>query len=285
LTVAKAEEAIRWRALPLKKFDDVGRFPVVFNGAAFANIVGHTLNFALDGDRLSGSEADASGRSFLQPFSEHPTVPPPEFSPLLTVSTNRSLPSSTAVQWDDDGVMPVPYTLVDHGTVVDFYTTRENAPLFARWYQKHGHPSRLYGGSVAPTPASLPMCSGGDVHVTPASANTSVSDLTRDITHGFLMMNAYTQQAPGLTTGLLSSPLIVEIVNGKPVARLFNLRMAFTTNAVLKTGLTALGDASTIGTTMATTPKGMPWQQMTHPVTAPAAHCKDVDILRMDLSR
>jgi hypothetical protein len=61
--------------------------------------------------------------------------------------------------------------------------------------------------------------------------------------------------------------------------------MSFVTNAVLKTGLAALGDASTLGTAMASTPKGMPWQQMVHPVTAPAAHCKEVDILRTDLSR
>jgi len=283
--IAAAEEAIRWRELPRKKFDDVGRYPAVFDGAAFAGIVGHTLNFALDGDRLSGNEADASGRSFLQPFAEKPLQPPPEFSSLLTLRSNRSLPSSMAVQWDDDGVVPVPYTLVEKGTVVDFHTTRETAPLFENWYAKRNHPYKLHGSSVAPTPASLPMCSGGEVTVDAAATATTEADLYRDIKHGFLMKGAYVQPAPGLTTGLLGSGFVAEIVNGKAVARLYNLRMAFLTNSVLRTGLTALGDAKTLGTTIARTPKGMPWQEMMHPVTAPAAFCKEVDILRTDLSR
>lgn len=283
--VAAAEELIRWREIPLKRFDDVGRFPMVFDGAAFAALVGQTLNFALDGDRVSGNEADASGRSFLQPFSAHPSQQPPEFSPLLTVSTNRSLPSSTAVQWDDDGVAPTPFTLVDKGTVVDFHTTRDTAPLFESWYRQRNHPYRLHGGCVAPTPASVPMCSGGDLSVAARGTATSPLDLAHDMSHGFLVMGAYVQAAPGLTTGLIDSPLIVEIRNGKPVNRVYNLRLAFITNVVLKNGLTALGNASTMGTAIASARKGMPWQDMRHPVSAPAASCKDVDILRMDLSR
>jgi hypothetical protein len=189
------------------------------------------------------------------------------------------------VQWDDDGVAPTPVTLVDQGTVTDFHTTRETAPLFEAWYKRHNRPYQLHGRCVAPTPASLPMANGGDVVVEPSSSAMHETELYHDMSHGFLVKGAYVQAAPGLTTGLIGSPLIVEIRDGKPVARLFNLQMAFLTNAVLKTGLTALGDASTIGTTMARAQKGMPWQQMEHPVTAPAAHCKEVDILRTDLSR
>jgi TldD protein len=285
--VTKAEEAIRWRELPLKQFDDVGRYPVAFDGSAFAAIVAQTVNLALDGDRLSGNEADASGRSFLQPFSTHPAQLAPEFSELLTITSHRTLPSSTAVQWDDDGIVPTPFTLVEKGTVVDFHTTRETAPRFENWYRQHSHPYTLHGSCVAPTPASLPMCSGGDVHVTPGSKDSvaSVLELAQGIDHGFLILGAYVQQAPGLTTGFINSPLIVEVRNSKPVARLFNLRMAFITNTVLKSGLTALGDASTVEMAMASSPKGMPWQDMRHPMSAPAAHCKEVDILRTDLSR
>lgn len=284
--VAAAEEAIRWRELRVKRFDDVGRFPVVFDGPAFANLVGNTLNFALDPDRLSGNEADASGRSFLQLFSAHPIQPPPEFSPLLTMTSHRALPSSTAVRWDDDGVASEPSTLVDRGTVVDVHATRDTAPLFESWHRRHHRLTHLHGSCVAPTPASLPMANGGDVQVAPASMGASTPlALARDMTHGFLVMGAYTQTSSGLTTGLLQSPLIVEIINGKPTARLGNLQMAFTTNAILKSGLTALGDERTLGTAIARTFKGMPWQEMTNPVTAPAALCKEIDILRTDLSR
>jgi len=283
--VATAEDAIRWRELPEKSFDDVGRFPVVFDGATFAGIVGNTLSLTLDGDRLSGLEADASGRSFLQPFSAHPVQPPPEFSPLLTIGSHRSLPSSIAAYWDDDGVAVTPCTLVDRGTVVNFHTTRETAPLFDGWYRDRHRPNQLCGRSVAPTPASLPMANGGDVNVLPATTKTSEADLYREMTHGFYMRHGDTQPAPGLTTGLIGSSFVAEIVHGKPVARIYNLNLAFITNAVLKTGLAALGDASTVATNIVSTQKGMPWQTGSNPVSAPAAYCKEVDILRMDLSR
>jgi len=283
--MAVAEETIRWRELPLRSFNDVGRFPVVLDGAAFAAIVGRTLSVALDGDRLSGHEADASGRSFLTPFAPHPTQPPPEFSPLLRVTSHRALPSSTAAQWDDDGVASTPCTLVEQGTVVDFHTTRDTASMFDSWYQQRHRPARLHGRSVAPTPTSLPMANGGDVQVAPASSAASELELCRGITHGFLVKEANVDPAPGLTTGLFSSGFVVEVVNGKPVAQVNNLQMAFVTNAVLKLGLTALGDASTLRTTLVNVPKGMPWEYMEYPVTAPAAHCKEVDVLRGDLSR
>jgi len=84
---------------------------------------------------------------------------------------------------------------------------------------------------------------------------------------------------------MIGSSFVAEIVHGKPVARIYNLNLAFITNAVLKTGLAALGDASTVATNIVSTQKGMPWQTGSNPVSAPAAYCKEVDILRMDLSR
>jgi len=168
---------------------------------------------------------------------------------------------------------------------VDFHTTRETAPRFASWYQERQRASQLHGSCVAPTPASLPMASAGDVRVDPVTTAAREADLYRDLTHGFLVMNAEVFPSPGLTAGLLHSQFVVEIANGKPKARIAELQMAFNTRSVLRAGLTALGDATTLGTAVATTFKGMPWQTMTHPVTAPAAQCKEVDILRTDLSR
>jgi len=278
--IASVEEAIRWEEIPLKPFNDVGRYPVVFGGIAFASIIANTLNLALDGDRLSGNESDASGRSFLQPFSAHPTQSPPEFSELLTITSHRNVPSSTAVGWDDDGVAPTPSTLVDKGTVVDFWTTRETAPLFQSWYQARNRTVQLHGNTVAPTPASVPMSIGGEVSVAPSAQKSSEAELYRDMKHGFFIKTGVARAAPGLTTGTLFPSLMVEIVNGKPVNRVQGPTLAFLTNAVLRTGLLALGDATTLGTSTVETQKGMPWQRFTNPVTAPAAHCKEVDLLR-----
>jgi len=129
------------------------------------------------------------------------------------------------------------------------------------------------------------MCSGGDVQVAPATTRASADDLIRGMTHGFFMKGATTRSAIGLTAGLVTSDLLMEVVNGKPVARLGNIQIAFSTGALLTAGLTALGDMTTVGTSIATASKGIPWQEMSHPVTAPAAHCKDVDVLQTAVRR
>jgi TldD protein len=279
---ATAEEAIRWRALPLRSFQEVGRYAVVCDGAAFASLIGQTVSMALDGDRVGGLETDASGSSFLTPVSDIVGASTPHFSPLLTIASGRAVPSSTAVRWDDEGVAPEPVSLIEKGRVVDYHTTRETAPLLADWYRQRGRQLRSHGGSVAPTPASLPMGSGGDVRVAPSTERATLEDLTRGIAHGFLVLGGSVDASPGLTRGYLRSGLVIEIQRGKPVARVPNLWFSFATNAVANRSLSALGDARTLGTATAITAKGMPWERMEHPVRAPAALLKDVDVIRTD---
>jgi predicted Zn-dependent protease len=128
------------------------------------------------------------------------------------------------------------------------------------------------------------MSFGGDVHVAPGSGTASVDDLLRAMGRGFLIIGGTAQASPALSGGFLRAPLVVEVQQGKPVRRLRNMRFAFTTKGALGQGLVALGDARTSGAAMAVTRKGMPWQTMAHPVTAPAAFCKAMDVLRMDIS-
>jgi len=119
----------------------------------------------------------------------------------------------------------------------------------------------------------------------PSATAAQVEDLYHDIRHGFYIRGASVDASPGLSTGFLGGDMVVEVINGKPVARIHNINMAFLTNALLKSGLVALGDATTLRTDIARTEKGIPWQPLTHPVTAPAIRCKEIDVLRTDLSR
>jgi len=280
-----AEEAIRWRSLPLRRFLDVGRYPVVFDGTVMASVVGQTIGTALDGDRVAGDEIDASGRSFLSPISTIVSSATPAFSPLLTIKTGRSVPSLTAIQWDDDGVAPDAYTLVDRGHVVDYFSTRDTAPLLADWYRQRNMTPHSRGCAVAPTPASIPMACGGEVQVVPADRRATLDELMRDMSHGFLLMgNTQVTASPGLTGGYIRTNLAVEVQRGRPVARLWNLWLAFSTKSLLQKGLTALGDASTSRAAEIITYKGMPWQAVRHPLTAPAASCKEIDVMRTDVN-
>lgn len=275
------DEAVRWRELPLRPFRDVGRFPVVLDGVTLADVIGHTLDPALDGDRVSGLEADASGGSFLSDPDAVLDASAPQFSPLLQLAVHRTLPSPMAVQWDDDGVVPESYTVVRDGRVTDFHTTRETAPMLAGWYRRQGRPVRSHGCAMAPTPEDVPRGTGGHLTVAAATTSATVDDLVRDVSHGFLVINGAGGATPGLTAGGITNRqdgVIVEIRRGVPVSRT-GLRMQFITNTLLNKKLLALGDATTAGTMEVSSAKGIPWQEISQWVTSPAALCADVDVV------
>jgi len=271
------DEAVRLRELPVRPFLDVGRYPVVFDGPTFASLIGRTANLALDGDRVAGTESDASGDSFLVPPDEILNATTPQFSPLLTARVDRAVPSPAAVQWDDEGVTPEPYTIVDRGRVVDYHTTRATAPLLGDWSRRHGRPVRAHGVAVAVRPVSLPVCTGGHVHVAPASASTSVYELARDMQHGFIVRGGDFGTVPSLTIAMLSGTAL-EVRNGNIVART-HIAVQMPTKALLNDKLVALGGSDTVRMKMVELWKGVHREGIVQPVTAPAALCKDVDIV------
>lgn len=275
------DAAVRWEELPYRAFGDVGRFPVVFDGRTMGRIVGTTLNVALDGDRVSGLEADASGGSFFSPPDLVLGAEQPQCSSLLTLRAHRTLPSPMAVQWDDDGVVPETYTLMERGRVVDYHTTRETAPMLAAWYARQGRSLRSHGCAVAPTPASVPRGSGGHLVVASASTSARIDELTRDISHGFLIINGAAGANANLSLGDVSPELdglAVEVRNGVPISRTA-LHLRFSTQALLRKNLVALGDATTEETADVASGKGIPWQSIEQRISAPAALCADVDVV------
>jgi len=273
------DDAIRLVELPLRPFRDVGRFPIVFDGVSFASLFGMTVNQALDGDRVFGIERDAAGGSFLTPVGEVLNASMPTYSPLLTVTSDRALPTVCAARWDDDGVEASPYTLIERGRVVDYHTTRETAPMLADWYTARRRPVQSHGTCVAPTPVSVPMGSGGHVQIAPAAGTVRRDDLLRELTHGFFIRRGRATPSAGLTlSGCHTNDVILEVRNGVPIAR-SRLTLQVVTKSAFQKSLIALGDSTTLRTTTVDAWKGVPWQHIEHQVTAPAALCKDIDVV------
>jgi len=277
------EEVTRLREIPVRAFPDVGRFPVVFDGMTFASLVGNTLGLALDAERAAGLEADASGTTFLVPPLDIVQAAEPTFSPLLTVTSARRMPSSLAAQWDDEGVACRSATLVQDGRVVDYHTTRETAPLLAEWYAKQGRPVQSHGITVASRPSSIPVSGSGHLHVAPASSTANLMELAKDISHGFIVRGGTAEAESGLTLATIRG-MNIEVRNGKPVARV-PIMLQCGTKATFKKNLVALGDASTLLPTVARPSKGMPWEEVTSYITAPAAFCRDIDIVSWGLQQ
>jgi len=279
--LARMEEATRLRELPLRPFLDVGRFPVVFDGTAFGSVIGETVGLAMDAERVAGLEADASGTSFLSPIGEIVHAARPSFSSLLTIRSDRALPSTLAAQWDDEGVTPTPYTIIDHGKVVDYHTTRETVGLLASWYAERGVPLQAHGTAIAPSCTSVPVCGTGHLRVAPdsrTSAAASVYELAKDMQHGFILRGGRADASESLSLATLDGSMAIEVQRGKPIART-GVLLQFPTIPLLREKLVTLGGTPTERTVPAWTPKGMPWEWVTQEVTAPAALCKDVDVV------
>ena len=94
----------------------VGRYPVVIDAQSAGLLLSHTIGTLTEADRALGYGTFADeGQGWL--------VHPAEMlgtlrvgSPQLTVTANRSeVGGATTVQWDDEGVVPQPFSVVDGG--------------------------------------------------------------------------------------------------------------------------------------------------------------------------
>jgi TldD protein len=244
---AAAEEALRKsRALIGKakpRSVEVGRYELVASPKMFWSLIAGTVLPALGMDRVIGRQEGAEGTSYASP---------PEAvlgqmrigAPLLTVRGDRSLNGLAATGWDDEGVKPEAFTLIEKGVVVDYLALRETAPMLSEWYGKRGLPVRAHGVAVAgvlPVQESVPNST-----VEPGPQNINVDDLIKDVKRGvyfsgpgdispdFGLLNAYGE-------GLGAQ----EIRNGKVVGDLTDIAIQFQTQTFWKS-LIAIGGSSSV---------------------------------------
>jgi TldD protein len=280
--VANAEEANRWALMPARQLD-VGRYPIVVDGVTFGCLLYRTIGQASEMDRVIGEEADASGTTFLSPASDflgtHVT------SPLLTVTTDRAMPSVTGVKWDDEGITPVPRTLVRDGVVVDYHMARRHVNTLRSSYQRQGFSPSPCGATVAPEANAPVQVRCGHLTVAPSAHSASTDDLVGGMSRGILIKYArYTTTDQQLKTGSLTfrDALMLHVERGRVVRRIKGVALQFNVLPLLKS-LTALGDATTTSEGDGATFKGVPWYANAYHTTAPSAAFKEVDVI--DISR
>jgi TldD protein len=273
---AAAETGAWLSSMPARAFD-VGRYPVVFNGASAGTLLLQTLGRALESDRVLGMEADAAGTSFLAPHSE--VLGTLVLNPLLNVTGNRAMPSALATKWDDEGVAPEEFTLLREGRVVDYCTSRGTANAFGAWYQSQGKPTRSHGCAVARTSSDPIQVRTPHLHLEAGAQGTSLEELYKDIPRGMLVLRCDAVSVdPGINTGMIMFADLFEINRGKIVGRVRDAAIPFNTRNLWK-HLTALGDPTTMQTSSVGDSKGNPWHYAEQVATAPAARFEQVDVI------
>jgi TldD protein len=278
----RAEEVIRLAALPRGHFD-VGRYPIVLDGASLGEAFGGTIGLALEIDRALGYEADAGGTSFLSPPEQ--LIGTPIISPLITAVSTRAMPDISAVKWDDEGVEPDEYRIIDAGTLVDYHTTRQTAAALRSVYERRGQPVKSHGCAVAREAEYIPQVRAPTLSIAPAAQETSLDDLCRNVKRGLLVRyegGVMTDQQ--LVSGAMPfQTAVYQLEQGKVTRRIYGAGLQFQTAPFWKS-LVALGGRDTLDSSSFFSYKGQPWRTTSQSVHAPAGLFKDVNVISTRLA-
>jgi TldD protein len=180
-----AEDAVRkLSARPVQP----GRYDLVLMPSHLFLTIHESIAHPMELDRILGFEANYAGTSFLSPVQDF--LGKFRYGPAtMNIQAERSAPGSLAtVGFDDEGVRPEDYLLVKEGVVVDFQTTREQAPMLADWYRQQGRPLRSHGNSYAESWADVQFQRMPNVNLLPnPERDVSLDELVGDVKEGILI--------------------------------------------------------------------------------------------------
>jgi TldD protein len=227
---------------------DVGRYELVVDAETMGSLVEDTIVSAAGMDRALGKLVNVAGTTFAAP-PEKVLGALAMASDQLTVRGDRTLPGGLmTVGWDDEGVKPDEFALVERGVLVDYLATRQTASKLARWYAKRRAP--LSGHGCAATDSwTLPGETRPNLSIEPGRATANVEDLIKDCTRGVYLSGADVDVDFGLMNAFGSASAAREIRNGKVVGRLTDVGIQFQTRAFWKGLLAVGGPASQVTST------------------------------------
>jgi TldD protein len=176
-----AENAPRWAELAVQKLSakpvEVGRYDLVLHPTHLGLTIHESIAHPTELDRAMGYEANYAGTSFVAPPEK--VLGTLKYGPeFMNVVGNRSEPGAlSTVGWDDEGVKPEDFHIIRNGVVVDYQTTREQAPWLEWWYEKQGKPVRSHGCSYAQSWADVQFQRMPNVSLQPGERDIGWDDL------------------------------------------------------------------------------------------------------------
>jgi TldD protein len=222
-----AEEAVQKLAA---KPVEVGRYDLILHPSNLFLTIHESVAHPTELDRVLGFEANYAGTSF---------VTPPEKilgqlkygSPLMNIRADRSQAGSLAAcGWDDEGVKPEEYDIIKSGVVVDYQTTREQAPYLDWWYKKQGKAVRSHGNSYAQSWADVQFQRMPNVSLLPGEKDLVWDDLIAATDRGIAIVgNGSFSIDQQRYNGQFAGQLFYEIRGGKVVGMLKDVAYQFRT--------------------------------------------------------
>lgn len=270
------DEAESLLFVPVKPVE-IGRYDVVCDAGTVADLISGTLGQATELDRALGYEANAGGTSYLgpDPFTYLGTA---IGAPQLTVTADRSMAKGLAtVKWDDEGVEPETFPLIQDGVLVDYQTTREQPAWLASWYQQHNRPLRSHGCSTASSALDMPLQRTPNLTLRPGGESVGLDDLIANTKRGLVITGGQTRMDFQSRSGA-GAGAVREVTNGKLGAIIDGAGYLFDSAQLWKT-LQVLGGAASAESSPAGGVKGQPAQASSYTVSAVPSVFKDMAII------
>ena len=255
----------------------IGRYDVIFDGMAMAAILSRTIVPATEIDRVRGFEANAGGTSYLGPVAT--MLGTTVASPTLTLTASRTTPGGAAsVQWDDDGVVPDDFTLVDAGTLTDYATSREHVTVLGDWYDAHSIPRHSHGCAGSASASNVPVVQPPNVTMASGADNKSFDDLVRQVGNGLAIIGGDCTTDQRRLNGQGTGEVVYRINDGVLGPAILGAAYQFRAPEFWALLSDVGGDPSRVSRGFETM-KGQPMQLLRYSVSAPAAMVRNVNIV------
>lgn len=176
-----AEEAVRkLSAKPVTP----GRYDLILEPHHLWLTIHESIAHPTELDRALGYEANYAGTSFAAPPER--VLGKLKWGPdFMNIQGDRSQPGTvSACGWDDDGVAPETYLIVQNGTLVDYQTTRDQVA----WIRPLTGRTRSHGCSYAESWADVQFQRMPNVSLLPGEQDLMLDDLVAATDDGILIV-------------------------------------------------------------------------------------------------
>ena len=165
-----AEEAVR--KLTAKPVEP-GRYDLVLEPHHLFLTIHESIAHPTELDRALGYEANYAGTSFCAP--PEMMLKQLRYGPdFMQIQCDRSQPGSlSACGWDDDGVAPETYPLIQNGILVDYQTTRDQV----EWIRPITGRTRSHGCSYAASWSDVQFQRMPNISLLPGEQDLTAEDL------------------------------------------------------------------------------------------------------------
>ncbi|HEU5175719.1 MAG TPA: TldD/PmbA family protein [Gemmatimonadaceae bacterium] len=180
-----AEEAVaKLSAKPV----EVGRYDLILHPTHLWLTIHESVAHPTELDRVLGFEANYAGTSFVTPPEK--VLGQMRYGPAtMNIQADRhQVGGLSTCGWDDEGVEPETYHIIKDGVVVDYQTTREQAPYLEWWYRQQGKPVRSHGNSYAQSWADVQFQRMPNVSLLPGEKDLTWEDLIAATDRGIAIM-------------------------------------------------------------------------------------------------